>query len=96
MASLRKIKDGYFVRFRLAGRRFERDVGRNRALAEATRKRVEATVLDIKNGRLALPEGTDIGHFVVSDGASTAKPVVPEVLVLSAAQRTENASLNRL
>lgn len=83
MVGLRRTKNGYAVRFRLAGRQFERVVGRNPALAEATRKRVEATLLDIKNGRLVVPDGADIAQFVVSDGTSTVKPVVPAVLTIS-------------
>ncbi len=83
MASLRPKGSSYFVRFRLAGRQFERDVGQDRARAEATRKRVEATLLDIKNGRLRVPEGVDIAQFIVSDGAATAKPKLPDTQTLT-------------
>jgi hypothetical protein len=59
MASLRKIKDSYSIRFRLSVRQFERDVGADEARAKATKKRVEAILLDIKNGRTKLPEEMD-------------------------------------
>jgi hypothetical protein len=67
MASLRQKKNSYFVRFRLGKRQFEKDVGQDAARATATKKRVEATLLDIKNGRIKLPDGADIAQFVVSD-----------------------------
>lgn len=77
---MRRIKGSYFVRFRLAGRQFERYAGTHEAQATATKKRVEATLLDIKNGRLKLPEGVDLAQFIVSDGESPAKPKLPDVL----------------
>jgi site-specific recombinase XerD len=83
MAILRPKGDSCFVRFWLAGRQFERGVGRDPGRAEATLKRVEATLLDIKNGRLKVPEGADIAQFVVSDGESTEKPKLPEVVTLA-------------
>jgi hypothetical protein len=83
MASLRPKGNSFFVRFRLGGRQFERDVGRDPAKAEATLKRVEATVLDIKNGRIKLPDDADIAQFIVSDGETTAKPKLPEILTLA-------------
>ena len=83
MASLRKIKDSFFVRFRLAGKQFERDVGKNEDRAKATRTRIEATLLDIANGRIRLPEGGDIAQFVVSDGEMSAKPKVADILTVT-------------
>jgi hypothetical protein len=83
MASLRKIKGSYFVRFRLAGRQFERDVGGNPKEAAAALAHVEATVLDIKNGRITMPDDADVAQFVVSDGKATTKPKLPEVLTLA-------------
>jgi integrase len=83
MASLRMVKDSYFVRFRLAGRQFERGVGCDPRRAEAALTRVEATLLDIKNGRISLPDDADIAQFVVSDGETTAKPKLPEILTLA-------------
>ncbi len=83
MASLRKKKTSYFVRFRLGGRPFERDVGQDEARVKATKKRVEATLLDIKNGRLKPPDGADIAQFVISDGQTTSKPKLPEVVTVS-------------
>lgn len=83
MASLRKIKNSFFVRFRVAGQQFERDVGGDAAHAEAMLKHVEATVLDIKNGRIKLPDDADVAQFVLSDGEETAKPKLPDVLTLA-------------
>ena len=85
MASLRKIKDSFFVRFRLAGRQFERWTWKPRSQprAEASRKRIEATVLDIRNGRITLPEEPTSASSLCRMGASSAKQVVPEVLALS-------------
>jgi hypothetical protein len=83
MASLRKLKDSFFVRFRLAGRRFERDVGHDQGRAAATLKRVEATLLNIKNGRTKLPDGADIAQFIVSDGETIEKLQLPAVATLT-------------
>jgi hypothetical protein len=56
-------------RFRFGGRGFKRSLKtKDRDTAEAILQRVEATLADLEVGRLRIPEGTDVGRFVVSDG----------------------------
>jgi hypothetical protein len=83
MASLRPKGDSFFLRFRLAGKEFERGVGSEAARAEATMLRVEATLLGIKSGWITVPEGADIGQFIISHGETTSKPKVPEIVTVA-------------
>jgi hypothetical protein len=73
MASLRSIGDSFFLRFRLAGTEFERDVGEDHAKAKETKLRVEATLLGIKHGWIKVPEAADICKFIISHGETTSK-----------------------
>jgi hypothetical protein len=66
MAGLRKKENSDFVRFRVLGRQYERDVGQDKACATATKKRIEAMVFDIKNGRVKLPADADVAQFVAN------------------------------
>src|SRR5689334_6468023 len=51
--------------------------------AEARRKRVEATILDLTTGRLRLPDDCpDLGTFILSDGSVTEKPQPPDLPTL--------------
>jgi integrase len=78
VASLRKIGDTYFVSFRFGGRngrQFRRSLGTDRAEAEARRKRIEAMLHDLNTGRVQVPEGVDLGMFILSDGRLAARQV---------------------
>jgi len=71
------------VRFRFGGLSFKRSLKtKDRATAEAILQRVEATLADLEVGRLRIPEGADVGRFVVSDGRIDSKPELPQVLTL--------------
>ena len=71
------------IRFRFGGRPFKRSLKtKDRATAEAILLRVEATLADLEVGRLRIPEGADVGRFVVSDGRVSTKVELPQVLTL--------------
>lgn len=84
MASLRtkKTKTGisYIVCFRFGGHLYNRSVGEvPEGVAEAQKKRVEATIHDLNTGRLALPpDDADMGLYIMSDGKLTEKPKAAE------------------
>lgn len=71
------------IRFRFGGRGFKRSLKtKDRATAEAILQRVEATLADLEVGRLRIPEGADVGQFVVSDGKVSSQVELPKVLTL--------------
>lgn len=76
MASLRLSKggDGYLMIFRFGGKQFSRSIGTDDPKeAEARRKRVDATLHDLKTGKLPIPEDCpDVATFILSDGKATA------------------------
>lgn len=85
MASLKLIGDTYFVLFRIGGRngkQFQRSLGTDLDEAEARKKRIEATLHDIRTGRIKLPEDADAALFVLSDGQVTTKPTAPTFVTL--------------
>ncbi len=55
----------------------------DRREAEAMRGTVENTLTAIERGWLTLPEGTDLGDFLMSGGKSVARPMKPRVLTIS-------------
>lgn len=78
MASIRKDPDGsgrWRVQFRFGGKQYQRSLRTtSEAEAEAIRGRVEETIALVVRGRLVIPEGADVGAWVVSDGKLGARP----------------------
>ena len=70
----------YHIRFRFAGQPFKRSLQLD-GDREASRVCgvVEETMKDLKRGRLVMPEGADVGAFLISGGAVTGKPTTPSV-----------------
>ena len=70
----------YHIRFRYAGKPFKRAL-RLDGDREADRVCgvVEETLKDLKRGRLMMPEGADVGAYLISGGAVAAKPKPPRV-----------------
>lgn len=70
----------YRIRFRYAGVEYKRSLKtQNEKAAEGVRARVEETLRLLDLGRLDIPEGTDPGLFILSDGKRTSKPEVRKV-----------------
>jgi hypothetical protein len=66
------------VTFWFGGRQFTKSAGtRDPKTAEAVKARVEDTLFRLGKGYLTLPEGADLGDFVVSGGQLTARPGAP-------------------
>ena len=79
MASLRtkKTKTGtsFIACFWYGGTLYNRSLGEVSAEdAEARKKRIEATLLDLSTGRLTMPPDADAGLFILSDGKVANKP----------------------
>lgn len=75
MASLRESGKGFIVCFRFSGQQYNRAIGTDDPKeAEARRKRVDATLHDLRTGRLTIPEDCpDVATFILSDGKATAR-----------------------
>lgn len=79
MASLMQYPDSYHVCFRVGKTQFRRSLDTLDAKdAKSKLGRIEATLHDIKVGKLPLPDGCDVGLFVLSDGKLSAKVVAPD------------------
>lgn len=80
MASLQKIGDRFYVRFRFGGEAFRRSLEtRVKDEAEAAWKQIELTLHRIKTGVIAPPpHGADIALYLVSGGKNSAAPARPE------------------
>ncbi|QDV37608.1 tyrosine-type recombinase/integrase [Tautonia plasticadhaerens] len=78
MASIYLDRDGsgfFRVEFRYGGRRFNRSLKtRDEREATALLGRIEETLALLQRGRISIPDGADVGAFVLSDGKLTAKP----------------------
>lgn len=69
MASLELRGRGYRVAFRLGGRKHQVAVkAADRKEAEACLARLEENLRLVERGRLAVPDGADVGLFLLSDG----------------------------
>src|SRR4051794_39466140 len=65
----------YHIRFRCGGKPFKRSLRlEDDREAERVCGVVDETIKDLKRGRLAIPEGVDIGAFLISGGRVTGKP----------------------
>ena len=75
MASLERRGNCFRVIFRLGGRKHHVSVkATDHRDAEACRVRLEENLRLVECGRLTVPDGADLGHFLVSDG-KLEKPV---------------------
>jgi integrase len=84
MAWLEERRGLFSLFYRHGGRRYRHATGtRDGREAEAMRRRLEANLLDLENGRLALPEGADLTVFLLSDGRTVRSAATPEVLTLA-------------
>jgi len=84
MASLEKRPHGYRVVFMFRGEKIARSLQtKDVKQAKATVARMEDTLRRIELGTLPLPEGSDIGTFLLSDGNLTAKPRNEKPLTLT-------------
>ena len=69
MASLERRGNGFRVAFRLGGAKHQVVVkATDRKEAEACLGRIEDNLRLVERGRLAIPEGADVGLFLLSDG----------------------------
>jgi len=83
MASLFIEKGIYTVAFRLGKSQYRRSLKTSEAKeANGRFKRIEVTLYDIEQGRLTIPEGADIGKFILSEGRLEQKLEVAEVKML--------------
>jgi len=74
----------YKIGVRLADGKLKRSLQTtNRREAETIRGTVESTMTAIERGWLTVPEGVDLGQFLVSGGKNGARPSVPRTLKLS-------------
>lgn len=73
-------KGNRLVTFRYGGRQFTKSAStKDRKDAEAVRARVEDTIFRLTKGYIALPEGADLGEFIITGGQRTAKAaIIPE------------------
>src|SRR3954447_19815715 len=79
----------YRIQFRYGGRQFNKSLKiRSEQEAAAIAGRVEETLALLRRGRLSIPEGADVGSFILSDGKLTGRPILPKT--------TEALSLDRL
>lgn len=79
MASLMQYPDSYHVCFRVGATQFRRSLDTlDKKEANSKLGRIESTLHDIKVGKLPLPDGCDVGLFVLSDGKLSAKVVAPD------------------
>lgn len=79
MASLLQHEDVYHVCFRVGSTQFRRSLETTCEKEAKSRKgRIESTLHDIKVGKLPIPDGCDVGMWVLSDGKATGKVVAPD------------------
>jgi hypothetical protein len=85
MASIHRTASGaYAISFRYGGRQFMKSLKtRNRDEADGQRRKIELTLSEIERGRLVVPDGADLWHFVQSDGKRTQAPKFEPVHTLS-------------
>ena len=77
MANLGKKGGLFVVRFRFDGKEFKKSLKiRERDEAEAARSLVELTIHRLRTGQVHVPDGVDVGDFIVSGGTLKA-PVEP-------------------
>jgi hypothetical protein len=66
----------YRIQFRYGGRQFNKSLKtKDEREAESIRGRVDETLSLLQRGRITIPDGADVGLFILSDGKVTAKPV---------------------
>ena len=83
MAYLEERNGRYRVAFRYGGKLLRHNLGAvPRVEADGCLARVEENLRLIDRGRLEVPEGADLGLFLVSDGRVAARPKAPESLTL--------------
>jgi integrase len=85
MASIEKDPGSgvYRIRFRYGGRHFMRSLKTKDAReADALRARADENLRLIERGRLELPDGADVGLFVLSDGKVDRKATLPRAVTL--------------
>ena len=69
MASLEQRGNRYRIAFRLGGQKYPVAVKANDSKeAEACLARLEENLRLVERGRLTIPEGADVGRFLLSDG----------------------------
>jgi integrase len=74
----------YRIRFRFAGREYFRSLKtRDRRDAENLLGRADETLRLLERGRLELPDGADVGVFILSDGKLNQKPTSEKPLTLA-------------
>jgi site-specific recombinase XerD len=80
MASIWTDAKGYHsICFDVAGRRFRKALGtQDKEEAKARFGRASATLHDIKQGKLTIPEGADVGLFVLSEGRMAGEVQLPQ------------------
>lgn len=72
-----------YIYFRFGGKAFKRTLKTDDERdADRVRVRVEDTLAEIAKGRLVLPEGADVVHFVMTGGKQAQPPQVTEQLTL--------------
>lgn len=83
MASLMQYPDSYHVCFRVGKTQFRRSLDTlDKKDAASKLGRIESTLHDIKVGKLPIPDGCDVGLFVLSDGKLSAKVQAPDNVTL--------------
>jgi hypothetical protein len=76
-----------YIYFRFGGKAFKRTLKTdNETEADRVRVRVEDTLADIAKGRLVVPDGADVVHFVMTGGKQAQPPRIP-----SSWQRAESS-----
>jgi len=84
MASLEQRGNRYRVAFRLGGEKQHVGVkAANRQEAESFLARIEENLRLVERGRMVVPEGADLGLFLLTDGRLDRKVAVVRVLCLS-------------
>jgi hypothetical protein len=75
MASLEQRGRRYRLAFRLGGQKYQVALKtEDRREAEACLGRVEENLRLVERGRLTIPDGADVGLFLVSDGKLDQRP----------------------
>jgi integrase len=83
MATLEKRNEWYRVVFCYGGRKFQRSLQtQSERAASASLARLEDNLRRLSLGTLAVPEGTDIASFLLSDGQQVKKPIAQKTLTL--------------
>ncbi len=83
MASLEQRARGYRIAFRLGGQKHQAAVkAADRREAEACLARLEENLRLVERGRLAIPDGADVGLFLLTDGKLDRRVSVARVLTL--------------